>query len=96
MKGKTAAVVVIVLALLLLSISSVQAYEERISGVVSSVHLSPGTLSDEPCAIIRFTDGRIKIFINGDRAHDIRINEFNTIYYDKRDRIIRVEVGERQ
>lgn len=85
-------ILVIIIGLALLASVGIAQIYEKISGMVVSVHLSPGILSNEPYAIVSFADGRTKIFINGNRAYEeIRINEPNTIYYDERGWIIRVE-----
>lgn len=79
------------IGLFLLTMPRVAQSEEKISGVVTSIHISPGGFRMSPWIIVGFADGRTKNFFCCDTLdHGIRINEYNIIYYEG-SRITKVE-----
>ncbi len=77
------------IGLFLLAVPQTAQSEEKISGTVVRVHFTPCVFPEHPCAIVYFTDGREKT-LTSKLIHDIRINEFNVIYYED-NRIVRIE-----
>ncbi len=80
MKRKMA--VLAIIGLILMTGLGIAHAEKRTSGTVTSVHFGPGVFSQEPSIIVQFCDGRTKIFTYNELVHEIRINEFNVIYYE--------------